>query len=269
MGYGFMKNTAPMNITPIIKIENLSKSFNNKNENLEVLSNINLEISHGDFITILGVSGAGKSTFLRCIGGFEEIDEGAVYINGEKISKPGRYASMVFQDFNQIFPWKTVFENVAYPLTLIDNLSKNEIKEKAEYYLNMVGLSNFHDYYPHQLSGGMKQRTAIARSLAQEPSVILMDEPFASLDADTRTALRKEVLDIWHKAEGKITILFVTHSILEAISVANKFLILDMKKGYVLFDNLVAGEKGQLKTPEAKGFDECWSKLNNMIRNGR
>lgn len=262
MGYGCM-----IDKIPVINIKNLSKSFISKGQKLNVLSNINLEIYPGDFITVLGVSGSGKSTFLRCIGGFEQIDSGEVYINGEKVTKPGRYASMVFQDFNQIFPWKTVYENVSYPLTILKTLTSNEIKEKTEYYLNMVGLGKFHDYYPHQLSGGMKQRTAIARSLAQEPSVILMDEPFASLDADTRTAIRKELLDIWYKANGKITILFVTHGILEAISIASRFLVLDMKKGYSIFDNTVEAVPGKMKNPEDRGFDECWSKLNNMIRN--
>lgn len=264
MGHGNM-----MNKTPVIQVKNLSKTFISNDEKLNVLSNINLEIYSGDFITILGVSGSGKSTFLRCIGGFEKVDSGEVYINGEKVTKAGRYASMVFQDFNQIFPWKTVYENVSYPLTVLNSLSESEIKEKTEYYLNMAGLSKFYDYYPHQLSGGMKQRTAIARSLAQEPSVILMDEPFASLDADTRTTLRREVLDIWYKADGKITILFVTHGLLEAISIASRFVVLDMKKGYSVFDNIVEGVAGKLKNPEDKGFDECWSKLNNMIRNER
>lgn len=264
MGHGNM-----MNKTPVIQVKNLSKTFISNGEKLNVLSNINLEIYSGDFITILGVSGSGKSTFLRCIGGFEQVDSGEVYINGEKVTKAGRYASMVFQDFNQIFPWKTVYENVSYPLTVLNSLSESEIKEKTEYYLNMAGLSKFYDYYPHQLSGGMKQRTAIARSLAQEPSVILMDEPFASLDADTRTTLRREVLDIWYKADGKITILFVTHGLLEAISIASRFVVLDMKKGYSVFDNIVEGVAGKLKNPEDKGFDECWSKLNNMIRNER
>lgn len=262
MGYGNMTNG-----TPVIKIKTLCKSFTSNGENLKVLSDIDLEIFSGDFITILGISGSGKSTFLRCIGGFEQIDSGEIYINNNLITKPGRHASMVFQDFNQIFPWKTVYENVSYPLTIMNTLSLGEIKEKSEYYLNMVGLSKFYDYYPHQLSGGMKQRTAIARSLAQEPSVILMDEPFASLDTDTRTVLCREVLDIWHKAGGKITILFVTHGILEAISIANRFVVLDIKKGYSVFDNIVEGVAGKMKNPEDKGFDECWSKLNNMIRN--
>lgn len=261
MGYGNMINN-----TPMIQIKNLSKSFISNGNILNVLSNINLEIKSGDFITILGVSGSGKSTFLRCIGGFEQIDSGEIYINGEKIVKPGRYASMVFQDFNQIFPWKTVYENVAYPLTFLNNLSDKEVKEKTEYYLNMVGLHKFHNYYPHQLSGGMKQRTAIARSLAQEPSVILMDEPFASLDADTRAVLRQEILDIWYKSNGKITILFVTHSIIEAVSMATRFLVLGTSKGIVDFANTISGKKNKLKSPEDKGFDECWTKLNDFIR---
>ncbi len=130
----------------------------------------------------------------------------------------------------------------------------------------MVGLSGFRDYYSHQLSGGMKQRAAIARALAQKPSVILMDEPFASLDADTRTTLGREIVDIWHKAGAEITILFVTHSIIEAISVATKFMVL---KGddYLIFPNPVKGKTGSVRSPEDEGFDECWKKLKNLIRN--
>ena len=257
---------------PFILIKNLSKSFvSSGGEKLKVLSDMNIHINEGDFITILGVSGSGKSTFLRCVGGFEKIDGGEITINGKKITKPAPEVSMIFQTFEQIFPWKTVYENVVYPLLTNKNtgLSKNEIRDTAEHYIDMVGMLKFKNYYPHQLSGGMKQRTAIARSLIQKPSVILMDEPFASLDADTRTILRREVLDIWYKAKGKLTILFVTHSILEAISFATKFLVLDMTKGYKMFDNTVSGSAGKLKTPEDDGFDECWTKLNNMIRCGK
>lgn len=254
---------------PIIEIKNMTKSYISNGRKINVLTDISLDINEGDFVTILGVSGSGKSTFLRCVGGFESIDSGQILIDGIQIKKPISSVPMVFQDFNQIFPWKTVYENVYFPLSYLNtNVKEYELKDKVLYYLNMVGLSKFHDLLPHQLSGGMKQRVAIARALVQEPSVILMDEPFASLDADTRTSLRKEVLEIWYKSGKKMTILFVTHGILEAISVASKFLVLNNKdKSYHMFDNNVVGEQGQLKDPKCDGFDECWVKLNNMIRN--
>lgn len=258
MGYGILNN--------LIEVSNLSKSFCNNNQKHNVLSNINLSIEKGEFLVILGVSGAGKSTLLRCIGGFEKPSSGNITINGVNITKPSPIATMVFQSFDQLFPWKTVYENIIYPLQI--NMPKDTIKNQIDivnHYIDLVRLTNFKDYYPHQLSGGMKQRVAIARALSQQPSVILMDEPFASLDADTRTTLCKELLHIWHKANGNITVLFVTHSIIEAISVATKFLVLK-DDGYLIFDNTVEGEKGLVKTPENKGFDQCWKYLKNLIR---
>lgn len=252
---------------PFICIKNISKTFISNNNKLTVFSNISVNINAGEFVTILGKSGVGKSTFLRSIGGFETIDKGGIItINGENITKPTPHVSMVFQDFNQIFPWKTVYENVVFPLDKDNTNKSKELREKVEYFLNMVGLNKFHDYYPHQLSGGMKQRVAIARSLIQEPSVILMDEPFASLDADTRATLRQELLDIWYKSSNKITILFVTHSIIEAISMATRFIILGRDSSVIDIPNNVLGGANKLKSPEDEGFDECWTKLNELIR---
>lgn len=263
MGYDII-----MSSNVCIKIHNVSKTYDSANNKLQVLSNLNLEINKGEFVSILGKSGCGKSTFLRCIGGFESIQQGEIFINDIKVEKPDIYAAMVFQDFNQIFPWKTVYENVCYPVK-VRHIGKkdNELKDHIEYYLNLVGLSNFANYYPHQLSGGMKQRVAIARSLALEPSVILMDEPFASLDADTRNVLRKELLNIWNKVENQITILFVTHNIHEAISMGTKFLVIVSPNDIRYFDNQVGiNMRGVAKSPEHEGFNECWSLLNNMIR---
>lgn len=252
---------------PFISVKNISKTYISNKNKLTVFSNISVDINAGEFVTILGKSGAGKSTFLRAIGGFESIDGGGnITINGEQITKPIPQATMVFQDFNQIFPWKTVYENVLFPLDIDNKNNSKELKEKVIYFLNMVGLENFHNYYPHQLSGGMKQRVAIARSLIQEPSVILMDEPFASLDADTRASLRQELLDIWYKSSNKLTILFVTHSIIEAISMATRFLILGKGDCIIDIPNNVSGGPNKLKSPEDAGFDECWAKLNELIR---
>lgn len=262
MGYDIV-----MEDTVCIKINNISKKYISDNKELEVISNLSLNINKGEFVSILGKSGSGKSTLLRSIGGFEQVNQGEIFINQNRIINPGVHAAMVFQDFNQIFPWKTVFENVCYPVK-INNMERNdlELKEHVDYYLNLVGLSNFANYFPHQLSGGMKQRVALARSLALEPSVILMDEPFASLDADTRNLLRKELINIWNKVENHVTILFVTHNIHEAISMGTKFLVIISPNDIRYFDNTVEGERGVAKSPENKGFNECWSLLNNMIR---
>ncbi len=262
MGYDII-----MADTACIKINNITKTYHSGNENLLVISDFSLEINKGEFVSILGKSGSGKSTFLRCVGGFEQIDSGSIYINDYQITQPGIHSAMVFQDFNQIFPWKTVYENVCYPVRINHKEKQdNELKEHVDYYLNLVGLSGFANYFPHQLSGGMKQRVAIARSLALEPSVILMDEPFASLDADTRNVLRRELLNIWSRVENNVTILFVTHNIHEAISVGTKFLTVISPTDIRYFDNKVEGEPGIAKSPENKGFNECWSQLNNIIR---
>ncbi len=250
----------------LLQINNLTKEFNTNKNKLKVIENLNLDVDEGDFLLILGTSGSGKSTLLRCIGGFERPTSGEVVIDGKAITGPSAHASMIFQSFDQLFPWKTVLKNVVYPLD-INNLGGNNHEERVEtakQYIDLVGLTGFENYYPHQLSGGMKQRVAIARSFAQKPSIILMDEPFASLDADTRRILSQELLDIWNKT--KITILFVTHSIMEAISLANKILVLGTKEGTVFFENPVKGEPGRLKNPDDEGFNKCWGRLNELIR---
>ena len=251
----------------IIKIKDLSKSYTVNNKENIILKDVNVDIKKGSFLSILGKSGTGKSTLLRGIGGFEKIDNGEIIINNKKILKPGIDTSYVFQDFNQIFPWKTVYKNIEYVLE-IKGLKKDEIKEKVNYFLELVKLDKYKDYYPHQLSGGMKQRVAIARALSLEQDVILMDEPFASLDADTRTSLQKELYKIWHNMASKLTIVLVTHSIIEAISLSTDFLVLDSNLTYKYFPNNVTGKDGIMHSPEDDGFDECWSKLNNLIRNG-
>ena len=253
--------------SPLIQINQVSKTFKFQKKSYSIFKNINININKGDFITILGQSGVGKSTLLRCIGGFEQIDSGSIIVNNKKIYHPNKDISMVFQSFEQIFPWKTVYENIAYPLEIQNiSLPKSEIQDIVYFYLNMIGLRKFHNYYPHQLSGGMKQRVALARSLIQKPSILLMDEPFASLDADTRLQLRKQILEIWYQSHNELTILFVTHSIIEAISMATKFIILKNNNKVIEISNDIVGELGVLKDPTNSGFDECWNKLNNLIR---
>jgi len=210
-------------------IKNLSKKFSNRNSEFTALENINLTVKDGEFITILGPSGCGKTTLLRIVAGLETYTSGMVTLNGEMISGPGPKRGMVFQEYS-LFPWKTVIGNVMFGL-LMQKIPKNEAKEKALTYLELVGLSEFENSYPYELSGGMKQRVAIARALANEPEVILMDEPFGALDAQTRNNLQKELLRIWE--EEKRTIIFVTHSVDEAVFLSDRIIILSKRPGVV------------------------------------
>ncbi|KNZ43385.1 ABC transporter ATP-binding protein [Acetobacterium bakii] len=205
----------------IIKISNLSKLYNDRS----ILKNIDLTIETGEFLCIIGPSGGGKSTLLNLIGGFIKSDGGSVSFQGETVNKPNRECIMVFQEFDQLFPWKTVQENIEFPLKNDPHhYSKTEIAALTGTYIDMVKLHEFKDFYPHQLSGGMKQRTAIARALVTTPKVLLMDEPFGSLDILTKTELQDTMLEIWKKTQT--TIVFVTHDVREALHLADQIIIL-------------------------------------------
>lgn len=250
-----------------LEVEKLTQEFFLNGEKYIAYRDISFSLDKGEFLTILGSSGCGKTTLLRTIGGLLHPTSGTVKINGKKINEPGKHCAMVFQTFDQLFPWKTVINNVVYPLLVNKKFkSKKDALKHAMKYLEMVKLDKFKEYYPHSLSGGMKQRVAIARVLALEPSLILMDEPFASLDADTRTMLQSELKNIWYHSD--ITVLFVTHSIMEAIALSSKFLVMGSgDDGIRLFEeNMVQGEPSKLKTPESPNYSECWSKISKLIR---
>ncbi len=166
---------------------------------------------------LLGPSGCGKSTLLKAVGGFIEPSSGTISLDGQIVRGPGADRIVVFQEFDQLPPWKTVLQNVAFPLRVAKKLARAEANERALHYLDKVGLAAFANAYPHTLSGGVKQRVAIARALAMQPRVLLMDEPFAALDALTRRKMREELLRLWE--EVNFTLLFVTHSIEEALIV--------------------------------------------------
>jgi NitT/TauT family transport system ATP-binding protein len=251
-----------------LEIRHLTQRFSFNGKDALVFQDLNFGLGKGEFLCILGASGCGKTTLLRCLAGFLKPVEGKIFIEGIFLENPGKHCSMVFQTFDQLLPWKTVLGNVSYPLFINKDTkrTKTQSKEIAREYLSRVGLSKFLEYYPHQLSGGMKQRVAIARALALQPSLILMDEPFASLDADTRTILQKELLHIWK--EYGITVLFVTHSIIEAISISTKMMVLgpDAEGIKIFMDNPVEGESGVPRSPKSPRYSECWTLLANMIR---
>ena len=189
----------------MLKIKNLTKSYTSQNGSRNILTDLDLTVYENEFVCILGPSGCGKSTLLRCIAGFEPYD-GVIECNGKVIKKPSTERIMVFQDYNQLFPWKTIEKNIRTPLKLKGIKDKAELKRISDEYLKKVGLDGYQKYYPHELSGGMKQRVAIAKALALKPEVILMDEPFAALDAMTRNNLQKELYRI--STEEQVTIIF-------------------------------------------------------------
>jgi NitT/TauT family transport system ATP-binding protein len=193
------------------------------------LDNVSLDIEDKEFVCFIGPSGCGKTTLLRIVSGLDLPDIGEVFVDNEKITSPGPKRGMVFQEYS-LFPWKTVIDNIIFGPQMM-GVKKKEALEGAQKYLELVGLEQFRDSYPHELSGGMKQRVAIARALANEPEVLLMDEPFGALDAQTRNALQHELLDIWQKKN--ITILFVTHSVDEAVFLADRIVIMTARPGKI------------------------------------
>ncbi|HEX5563986.1 MAG TPA: ABC transporter ATP-binding protein [Sporosarcina sp.] len=213
-----------------VTIDGIEKSFiNENNEPVHVLDHIDIDMEKGSFVSIVGPSGCGKSTLLYMIAGLEKADKGSIRIAGNEVKKPGPDRVVVFQEAG-LFPWLTVLENVKYGL-LLKKMPKQEAEAKAIDMLKMVHLSNYIHSYPHQLSGGMKQRVSIARALVMEPDVLLMDEPFSALDEQTRMVLHKELIDIWKKT--KVTIFFVTHNIREAVLLSEKVIVFGTRPGKV------------------------------------
>ncbi len=193
------------------------------------LDDVNLEVKDKEFVCFIGPSGCGKTTLLRVIAGLETPQSGTITLDGEGISLPDSKRGMVFQEYS-LFPWQTVMQNITFGPRM-KGLDKQKALDIAKKYLELVGLEQFRDSYPHELSGGMRQRVAIARALANEPSVLLMDEPFGALDAQTRNLLQNELLQVWEK--NQITILFVTHSVDEAVFLADRIVVLSARPGRV------------------------------------
>ena len=213
----------------ILGIHGVTKRFAVGDDEVEALAPVDLTIPRGEFVCMIGASGCGKSTLLRIIAGFEEPTTGDVSIYGKAITGPGSDRGMVFQDY-ALFPWMTVSENISFGPRQ-RQLPRDEITKTTDEFVRMVGLERFADRYPNQLSGGMKQRVAIARVLANDASVLLMDEPFGALDALTREQLQNELLQIW-KRTG-VTTIFVTHSVEEAVLLADRVLVMSAGPGRI------------------------------------
>lgn len=221
-------------MSPKISLSNITKQFtvrpgkdNPDGGTLTALDGITLDVRAGEFLTIVGPSGSGKSTLLDIVAGLTKQTEGTVVVDGSPVSGPGRDRAVVFQQY-ALFPWRTAAANVSFGLEGA-SLNRKQRYAAAQEYLALVGLAGFEDRYPHELSGGMKQRVAIARSLAYEPDILLMDEPFAALDAQTREQLQDELLRIW-RTTGK-TIVFITHGIDEAVYLGERVAVLSARPG--------------------------------------
>ncbi len=213
-----------------ISVRGLSKVFNPlKGNPVVALENVNFDVEEGEFIAIVGPSGCGKSTLLYMIAGFIQPTKGEIIVDGRRINSPGPDRGIVFQEY-ALFPWLTVEGNIKYGLEE-KGLDQDEIDEKVSKYIRLMGLEGFEHKYPKELSGGMKQRVAIARTLAYEPEILLMDEPFGALDAQTRELLQEELLRIWE--ETRKTVLFVTHSVDEAVYLSQRVIIMTCRPGRV------------------------------------
>ena len=221
---------------PIIEIRDVRMVFGKGKGQVVALDRVNLNVDNGKFTVLIGPSGCGKSTLLYLIAGFEKPTTGTILLDGVPIEKPGPDRGFVFQDY-ALFPWKTVLGNVMFGL-IHNGWSKSDARKRALEYINLVHLSGFEHAYPHTLSGGMKQRVGIARALAYEPKVLLMDEPFGALDAQTRKHMQQELVGIWEKTGG--TVVFVTHSVIEAVYLADQVVVMTARpgkvKGYVDVD---------------------------------
>jgi NitT/TauT family transport system ATP-binding protein len=213
----------------MLTVENLNKTYVSQGSETPALVDINLRIAEGEFLCLLGPSGCGKSTLLKIIAGLIPATSGRIAINGKAVSGPGPERAVVFQDY-ALFPWMTVRDNVEFGLEA-RKLPVAERREVSSRLLKVVGLSDFAERFPHQLSGGMKQRVSIARALAVDPSLLLMDEPFGALDAQTRQLLQDELLRIWR--EYRKTVVFVTHSIEEAIYLSDRIAVMTARPGRI------------------------------------
>jgi NitT/TauT family transport system ATP-binding protein len=218
-------------LQPVLSVEDVTLQYRTRENVVTATHRVSFDVYPAERFVLLGPSGCGKSTLLKAVAGFIAPVEGKIRLNGAACDEPGPDRMMVFQEFDQLLPWKTVLHNVTFPMLKTHRFPRREIKERALAAIEKVGLSLFRDAYPHTLSGGMKQRVAIARATVMEPDVLLMDEPFASLDALTRNRMQDDLLRLWD--DIRFTVLFVTHSIEEAIIIGSRILILSPHPGRV------------------------------------
>ena len=251
----------PDRAMPLLKVRDTTLQYRTKRQVVTATYEVNFEVYQGDRFVLLGPSGCGKSTLLKAVGGFIAPVNGSIELNGHIVDRPGPDRMMVFQEFDQLLPWKTVLQNVTFPMISSGKYGSAEAVERALAMLEKVKLTKFVHAYPHTLSGGMKQRVAIARGMAMGPKILLMDEPFASLDALTRLRMQQELLQLWD--DLRFTVLFVTHSISEAIILGSRILVLSPHPGQVRAELNAHAFSHQNETSIA--FRELQQKIHDML----
>lgn len=217
------------NLIPRISVQEVVKTFDLRGEEFVALDHVSLDVVDNEFVTVVGPSGCGKSTLMNLLAGLDEPDSGIVSVDGKPVSGPGPDRGVIFQQY-ALFPWLTVRQNVEFGLKTA-GMGRDERRVRAEYFINMVGLGQFADALPKMLSGGMKQRCAIARAYAVNPTILLMDEPFGALDALTRVKLQEQLLETW--SQEKRTVLFITHDVDEAVFLANRVVVMAARPGRI------------------------------------
>ena len=254
-------------IEPFLKLSRISKSFvSDDGETTPVIDNVSMDVSVGEFVVFLGPSGCGKTTLMRIVGGLETSNDGEVFLSGEKVTGPDRKKGMVFQAYTS-FPWLTVLDNIRFGTRYRNDIGKMEKEAVADHYLQLVSLKEFSNYYVNRISGGMRQRVAIARTLAANPDVLLMDEPFGALDAQTREFLQGQLLEI-NKRELKTTI-FVTHDVDESIVLADRIFIFSARPASVIeiiqVSQHITGER-DISVTETQTFIELRNHIRDLMR---
>lgn len=248
---------------PLLEVQQLSKVFERDGRSVTAIEDFSLVAEPGEFISIVGPSGCGKSTFLHILAGFEPISDGSILLQGRPVGGPGPDRGMMFQDYS-LFPWLTVGRNVSWPLEIkkVPAAARNRIVEKQ---LAMVGLSGFRNNYPAELSGGMKQRTALARLLALDPEIMLLDEPFGSLDAQTREEMQEQLHQIW--MQQRKTVLFVTHDIDEAVFLGTRVIVFTARPGGVKADvDIDLPEDRTLELKKDSSYHEYRNRIWDLLR---
>ncbi|CAH1653222.1 MAG: ABC transporter ATP-binding protein [Chelatococcus sp.] len=259
-----------MSETPSLTIEGVSKVFERPGRpTIEALRDINLTLGKGEFVSIVGASGSGKSTLLRIIDGLMPASAGRIAVGGKTVTRPGKDRAMVFQH-DSLLPWKTVMDNVGYGLA-IGGMSRKEREEIARYFIKVSGLSGFENHYPHQLSGGMRQRVNVARALAVSPDILLLDEPFAALDAQTREIMQTELLNIWERE--KKTVVLITHQIDEAVFLSDRVIVFSARPGQIREEIVIDLPRPRdLEVKRSSTFvgyvDHIWKLIEQEVRAG-
>lgn len=242
----------------LLSVEHVKIGYEVNGEMVVAVGDVSFEVRPGEKIMLLGPSGCGKSTLLKAVAGFLELIDGTITVAGRQTIKPGPDRAVVFQEFDQLFPWRTVRDNIVYPQRVIGR-AKDEAGRRADEYLELMHLEPAAQRYPYQLSGGMKQRVAIARALALDPLILLMDEPFGALDAQTRSRLQAELNDV--AARTNVTILFVTHSIQEAVYIGHRVVVLGTPPSTVV----EVVDVSHLDDPAAPEFTEALTHLRSLL----